>query len=53
MNRQVCKIAAQNNQEALAALVILKKRIEAIPYTQSMNSVCESVEVINEGTSEE
>lgn len=49
MSRQVCEVSAQNKQEALMALEMLKKRIQEIPHTQSVEPVHETVAVTNEG----
>lgn len=49
MSRQICEVSANNKQEALMALDMLKKRIEEIPHTQSMEPIHETVVVTNEG----
>lgn len=49
MSRRICEITAQNKQEALMALDMLKEEIQKIPYSQSMKSIHEKVLVINEG----
>lgn len=49
MSRQICEVSAQNKQEALLALDMLKEKIKEIPCTQSMEPVHETVVVTNEG----
>lgn len=49
MGRKICELSAQNKQEALVALDLLRDRINSIPDSQSAEPVCETVVVTNEG----